>query len=124
MSQTVSFSHSVRPFRLRPTRWASVDAPVVCRRCRHEWSDGDPAYGLSCRGCGAMAGQPCQRPEGGNERVCHQRDQDARRAGLLIRCDGLSWDGRHDKPLPLSASPLPRTRPVLTGSPVARDLAA
>jgi hypothetical protein len=110
--------------RRAPSRWACVDAPVTCRRCHHEWPAGDPAYQMACRGCGALPGQPCCRPEGGNERVCFQRDQDARRAGLLIPCEGLSWDGRHDKPLRLSLSRSPDARAVLSGAPPARRFAA
>ena len=107
-----------------PHRWACVSAPVTCRRCHHHWAGGDPAYSLACRGCGAPAGAPCCRPEGGNERVCHQRDRDARTTGLLIACEGLSWDGRHDKPLPLSMIRRPDAAAVLTGSLVPRPLAA
>ncbi|WP_264801949.1 hypothetical protein, partial [Acetobacter nitrogenifigens] len=94
-----------------------------CRRCRCEWDDGDPAYEVPCRGCGAETGSPCDRPGGGNERVCHQRDQDAIRAGLLAPCEGLSWDHRHDKPLPLFARPVPHGMRVMTGAPVSRVFA-
>ncbi|MBB2162759.1 hypothetical protein [Gluconacetobacter sacchari] len=37
--------------------------------------------------------------------------------GLLDPCDGLSWDGRHDKPLPLFAVPVANACRVVTGSP-------
>ncbi len=107
-----------------PSRWACVSDPVTCRRCHHEWPDGDPAYQMVCRGCGAPPGRPCCRPEGGNERVCFQRDQDARRAGLLISCEGLSWDGRHDKPMKLSLSRSLGACAVLSGAPPARRIAA
>ena len=105
---------------VRPTRWICTDEPVTCRRCHMEWSDGDPALSLACRGCGAKAGSPCQRPQGGNERVCFQRDRDALAERLMLPCDGLSWDGRHDKPLKLSLNPLPQAIPILSGAPESR----
>ncbi|MBO1360267.1 hypothetical protein J2D73_10760 [Acetobacter sacchari] len=103
-----------------PVRWACTSAAVSCRRCHHEWDDGDPAYALPCRGCGADTASPCERPGGGNERACHQRDQDATRAGLLEPCEGLSWDRRHDKPLPLFTRPVPQGARVRTGAPPSR----
>lgn len=105
---------------LGPTRWVCTDAPVICRRCRMEWHAGDPALTLVCRGCGAPAGSPCQRAQGGNERVCHQRDADAQRLRVMAPCDGLSWDGRHDKPPLLHALPVPGSVPVLSGAPASR----
>ncbi|QEO18958.1 hypothetical protein FLP30_13920 (plasmid) [Acetobacter vaccinii] len=112
------------PKRPASSRWACVGDPVTCRRCHHEWPAGDPTYQLACRGCGALSRHPCCRPEGGNERVCFLRDQDARRSGLLIPCEGLSWDGRHDKPLTLSLSRSTDARAVLSGAPPARRFAA
>lgn len=106
----------------RPIRWACTTDAVTCRRCNTVWEEGDPAYQIACRGCGAPKGMPCRRPAGGNERVCPERDIDTTRAGLLQRCDGLSWDGRHDKPLALRAQRLPRSLQVMSGSPVSRDL--
>jgi len=84
---------------------------------------GDPAYDVACRGCGARPGTPCRRAEGGNERVCFQRDRDALREGLLPPCTGLSWDGRHDKPLRLSAAPIAEATKIHTGAPVSRTFA-
>ncbi|GBQ91067.1 hypothetical protein [Asaia krungthepensis] len=105
-----------------PVRWSCTSESVTCRRCHHEWDDGDPAYRFACPDCNATPGNPCQRSAGGNERVCPGRDRVAQAAKLLGPCEGLSWDGRHDKPLPLRAS---RTNPawqlVRTGSPVARS---
>lgn len=115
----VSFrSSAVGPRRPAPVRWACTTGPVSCRRCYAAFEEGDPAYRVVCRGCGAAAGAPCRRPRGGNERVCHQRDTDAIGMGLLDPCDGLSWDGRHDKPLPLYAVRVARACQVITGSPV------
>ncbi|WP_148662521.1 hypothetical protein [Kozakia baliensis] len=103
-----------------PSRWVCTDAPVTCRRCRMEWRSGDPALTLACRGCDAPAGAPCQRSQGGNERACHQRDADAQRLRLMAPCDGLSWDGRHDKPARLYPVPVTGAMPVLSGAPVSK----
>jgi len=103
-----------------PTRWVDTQAPVACRRCGEIWFHGDPALRMPCRACGARAGEPCRRRGGGNENVCGSRDQDAVRSGLLRPCDGLTWDGRHTKPLDLSASPIPGSlhcQSVRSGSP-------
>ncbi|MBB2157916.1 hypothetical protein HLH33_16680 [Gluconacetobacter diazotrophicus] len=116
---SISLYPSARPRSTRrPTRWSCTSERVTCRRCNHVWEDGDPAYRIACRGCDAAIGSPCRRPRGGNERVCHQRDTDALRQGLFEPCEGLSWDGRHDKPLPLYGGPVARACPVITGSPV------
>ena len=118
----VSFRPSgAGPRRPAPIRWACTSGPVPCRRCYAAFEEGDPAYRVACRGCAAPAGVPCRRPRGGNERVCHQRDTDAIGMGLLDPCDGLSWDGRHDKPLPLFAAPVANACRVVTGSPANAD---
>jgi len=86
------------------------------------WQSGDPALTLFCRGCDAVAGAPCQRRQGGNERVCHQRDADALRLHLMAPCDALSWDRRHDKPAPLHDLPVPGSISVLSGAPASKFL--
>jgi hypothetical protein len=68
------------------------------------WARG-PAISLACAGCGAAAGVPCRRPQGGNEVVCFTRDAAALRHGLLRRCRALTWDGRHTKPQRLACDP-------------------
>jgi len=86
--------------------------PVQCRRCAAEWPT-DPALLLDCLRCSARAGQPCQRPGGGNENACNARDVLAMRRGLLSECPALIWDGRHSKPLPLACTAMPdRTAPL------------
>ena len=75
--------------------------PVQCLRCAAEWPT-DPALTLACPRCLAVAGEPCRRPLGGNENACIARDLLAMQAGLLDRCEALTWDGRHRKPLPLA----------------------
>ncbi|GCD54403.1 hypothetical protein [Acetobacter pasteurianus] len=57
---------------------------------------------------------------GGNERVCFQRDRQAIRDGLLMPCEGLSWDGRHDKRLMMTLHPYPHAIPIMSGAPVSR----
>ena len=114
----VSGNHWPRP--AKPTRWICTDEPVTCRRCHIEWLDGDPALSIECPGCCAEAGYPCQRPQGGNERVCFQRDRQAIRDGLLMPCEGLSWDGRHDKRLMMTLHPYPHAIPIMSGAPVSR----
>lgn len=52
-----------------PSRWACVDASVTCRRCHHEWPDGDPAYQMACRGCGALWANPAAVQKAGTS-VC------------------------------------------------------
>jgi hypothetical protein len=75
--------------------------PVQCLRCAAEWPT-DPALSLACPRCLAVAGEPCRRPLGGNENACIARDVLAMQAGRLSRCQALTWDGRHSKPLPLA----------------------
>ncbi|WP_068173747.1 hypothetical protein [Neokomagataea thailandica] len=87
-----------RPVRV-PQRWTDTFAPLSCRRCSAVWEEGDPALRVPCRGCGAGPSEPCRRAKGGNERVCACRDEDAVRLGMLEPCEGLTWDGRHEKPL-------------------------
>jgi hypothetical protein len=57
---------------------------------------------LACPRCLAASGEPCRRPLGGNENACIARDVLAMRGGLPSRCEALTWDGRHGKPLPLA----------------------
>ncbi|AFW03150.1 hypothetical protein B932_3611 (plasmid) [Gluconobacter oxydans H24] len=55
--------------------------------------------------------------------MCACRDEAATQLGLLSRCEGLSWDNRHVKPLMLRAAPVPTAlmcRSVRTGAPVSR----
>ena len=80
--------------------------PVQCLRCAAEWPT-DPALPLDCLRCLAVAGEPCRRPLGGNENACIARDVLAMRGGLLSRCQALTWDGRHSKPLPLACMIVP-----------------
>ena len=89
--------HSIRPDRVLQRPLAT--GPVQCRRCGVEWQT-DPALSLACPRCLARAGQPCRRPNGGNENACIARDMLAMRHGLLSECSALTWDGRHAKPLP------------------------
>jgi hypothetical protein len=35
-------------------------------------------------------------------------------------CEGLSWDGRHDKRLMMTSHPHPHAIPILSGAPVSR----
>ncbi|QDH26077.1 hypothetical protein D5366_11745 (plasmid) [Neokomagataea tanensis] len=111
-----------RPVRV-PQRWTDTFAPLSCRRCSAVWEEGDPALRVPCRGCGAGPSEPCRRSKGGNERVCACRDEDAVRLGMLEPCEGLTWDGRHEKPLRLRAEPVPSAlmcRAVRTGAPISR----
>ena len=106
-----------------PIRWTDTQEPVTCRRCNTRWEDGDPALTIDCISCGAHAHEPCRRRAGGNERVCVRRDEAAVQQGLLARCDRLTWDGRHEKPLTLRARPVDQAlmcRSVRTGTPVSR----
>lgn len=105
-----------------PLRWANLKAPVTCTKCSVTWLQGDPALSLDCRGCGALAGEPCQRWGGGNEHVCPQRDDDAVWIGKLRPCESLTWDGRHQKPLRFQATSVGdgTLTPIRTGSPVSR----
>ena len=80
--------------------------PVQCLRCAAEWPT-DPALALACPRCLAVAGEPCRRPHGGNENACIARDVLAMQGGLLSRCEALTWDGRHSKPLPLACTIVP-----------------
>ncbi len=80
--------------------------PVQCLRCAAEWPT-DPALTLACPRCLAVAGEPCRRPHGGNENACIARDVLAMQGGLLSRCQALTWDGRHSKPLPLACKIVP-----------------
>ena len=80
--------------------------PVQCLRCAAEWPT-DPALALACPRCLAVAGEPCRRPLGGNENACIARDVLAMRGGLLTRCQALTWDGRHSKPLSLACTIVP-----------------
>ena len=91
---------------LRLVQHPLATGPVQCRRCAAEWET-DPALSLDCPRCSARAGQPCRRPEGGNENACIARDVQAMRRGLLSECSALTWDGRHSKPLPLAGMALP-----------------
>ncbi len=81
-----------------------IPKPVQCRNCGEAWSR-DPATTLACDQCGADADAPCQRGHGGNEAVCHGRDQQAVKRGLLTHCPALTWDGRHRKPQQLACDP-------------------
>lgn len=106
-----------------PMRWTDTQEPTTCRRCNTHWEDGDPALTIACTGCGAPADEPCRRSSGGNERVCACRDEAAVQMGLLTRCEGLTWDGRHEKPLLLRERPIAHAlmcRSVRTGAPVSR----
>ena len=80
--------------------------PVQCLRCAAEWPT-DPALTLACPRCLAVVGEPCRRPHGGNENACIARDVLAMQGGLLSRCQALTWDGRHSKPLPLACKIVP-----------------
>ncbi len=80
--------------------------PVQCLRCAAEWPT-DPALTLACPRCLAVVGEPCRRPHGGNENACIARDVLAMQGGLLSRCQTLTWDGRHSKPLPLACTIVP-----------------
>jgi len=92
-------SHPLTSNRVVQRRLAS--GPVQCLRCAAEWPT-DPALSLACPRCRAVAGEPCHRPLGGNENACIARDVLAMQGGLLSRCEALTWDGRHSKPLPLA----------------------
>ena len=93
-----------RPFILnRVVQHPLATGPVQCLRCAAEWPT-DPALSLACPRCLAPAGEPCRRPLGGNENACIARDVLAMRDGLLSRCQALTWDGRHSKPLPLACT--------------------
>ena len=116
--------HATLPVSLCPnTPWPAAHALATCRRCNMHWEDGDPALTIACTGCGAPADEPCRRSSGGNERVCACRDEAAVQMGLLTRCEGLTWDGRHEKPLLLRERPIAHAlmcRSVRTGAPVSR----
>ncbi|MBS1060567.1 hypothetical protein [Gluconobacter sp. Dm-44] len=104
-------------------RWTDTQEPTTCRRCNMHWEDGDQALTIACTGCGASADEPCRRSSGGNERVCACRDEAAVQMGLLTRCEGLTWDGRHEKALLLRARPIAHAlmcRSVRTGAPVSQ----
>ncbi|MBS1038641.1 hypothetical protein [Gluconobacter cerinus] len=106
-----------------PMRWTDTQEPVSCRKCNEHWAGGDPALTIPCTGCNAPAHEPCRRSAGGNERVCACRDEAATQLGLLSRCEGLSWDNRHVKPLLLRDAPIASAlmcRSVRTGAPVSR----
>ncbi len=91
--------------------------PVQCLRCAAEWPT-DPALTLDCPRCLAVAGEPCRRPLGGNENACIARDVLAMQGGLLSRCQALTWDGRHNKPLPLACMVVPA--PEIAGTQILR----
>ncbi|WP_061498066.1 hypothetical protein, partial [Acetobacter malorum] len=106
-----------------PLRWTDTQEPMSCRRCNTHWEEGDPVLTIACTGCHAPAHEPCRRGSGGNEQVCACRDEAAVQLGLLSRCEGLSWDSRHVKPLTLRATPVATAlmcRSVRTGAPVSR----
>ncbi len=85
------------PRRAAPSRHGPGAVPALRRRVAHR-----PRPDAGLPAVPGLAGEPCRRPHGGNENACIARDVLAMQGGLLSRCQALTWDGRHTKPLPLA----------------------